>query len=231
MRTIAVDGPAGVGKSTVGKHLADHHGYLFLDTGVLYRAVSLVALQHGVSPADQASLVEIASDLDIQMARPEPGSDRMYCVCLDGEDVTDRLRSAPVERIVSEVSAHPRVRAQLLERQREIARSHRSVLVGRDIGTVVLPDADLKIYLDASLDERAARRHRELRAKGRDDSYNEVVEELKRRDKIDTERASSPLRVPPDAYVVDTDGKDVDTVLLEIESRLEEEWDTSSVRS
>lgn len=220
-RTVALDGPAGVGKSTVGKLLADRHGYLFLDTGALYRAVSLAALRAGVDAEDEAGLAGIARALDIELVRAAPCSGRMYEVRLGGEDVTDALRSPRVEGIVSEVSALARVRAALLERQREIAYSRPSVLVGRDIGTTVLPDADLKVYLDASLQERAKRRHLERLQKDPAYPYDRVVEELRHRDTLDTERASSPLRVPDGALVVDTTGKGVEAVLAEIERGLD----------
>lgn len=219
-RTVALDGPAGVGKSTVGKLLADRHGYIFLDTGVLYRAVSLAAIRRGVGAGDEHGLAGVARELRVEIGRAAPGSGRMYTVLLDGADVTDELRSPEVEAVVSEVSAHPAVRAALLERQREIARGSRSVLVGRDIGATVLPDAELKVYLDASLQERALRRHRERLQKDPAYPFERVIEELKHRDKLDTERASSPLRVPPDALVIHTDGKDVDQVLAEIEMSL-----------
>ncbi len=219
-RTIALDGPAGVGKSTIGKLLADRHHYLFLDTGVLYRAVSLVAVRQGIASADAARLREVARDLDVEILRAEPESEFMYRVSIDGEDVTEILRSPEVEQIVSEVSAHPQARAELLQRQREIARANPSVLVGRDIGTVVLPDADLKVYLDATLEERTMRRHRERLQQDPMYPYERVLAELQRRDKLDTERASSPLRVPDDALLIDTTGKDVDAVLLAIEARM-----------
>lgn len=220
-RTIALDGPAGVGKSTIGKLLADRYRYLFLDTGVLYRAVSLAAVRQGIPAANGAGLSAVARDLDVEIQRAEPESGYMYRVELDGADVTDALRSPEVERIVSEVSAQPQVRAELLQRQRELARANPSVLVGRDIGTVVLPDADLKVYLDATLQERTLRRHRERLAKDPAYPYEKVLAELQRRDKLDTERTSSPLRVPDDALVIDTTGKDVDAVLLEIEARMD----------
>lgn len=220
-RTIALDGPAGVGKSTIGKLLADRHSYLFLDTGVLYRAVSLAAVRQGLASADAISLSIVARDLDVAIGRAEPESGYMYRVLLCGEDVTEVLRSPEVEQIVSEVSAHPQVRAQLLQRQREIARANPSVLVGRDIGTVVLPDADLKVFLDATIEERTMRRHRERLLKDPAFPYERVLAELQRRDKLDTERTSSPLSVPVDAILIDTTGKDVDAVLLEIEARME----------
>lgn len=219
-RTIAVDGPAGVGKSTIGKLLADRHAMLFLDTGALYRAVSLAALCRGVNVSDEDGLEAVARHLDVQLLRATPESDQMYRVLLDGADVTEEIRSPRVEAVVSEVSAHPRVRAALLHRQREIAHASPSVLVGRDIGTTVLPDADLKVYLDATLEERTLRRYRERLEKDPNYPYERVLEELQRRDKLDTERVSSPLRVPENALVVDTTGKDIETVLREIEAKM-----------
>ncbi len=195
---------------------------LFLDTGALYRAVSLAALCRGVAANDETGLEDVAHHLDIQLLRAEPDSGLMYRVRLDGSDVTEEIRSPRVEAIVSEVSAHPKVRAALLRRQREIAHASPSVLVGRDIGTTVLPDADLKVYLDATIEERALRRHRERLAKEPEYPFERVLEELQRRDKLDTERASSPLRVPEDALVVDTTGKDIETVLSEIEDGMTE---------
>ncbi|MDQ3854791.1 MAG: (d)CMP kinase [Chloroflexota bacterium] len=219
-QTIAIDGPAGVGKSTIGRLLADQHGYVFLDTGALYRAVSLAALQHGTDASDALALAALADALDIRFLPPLPGSSAMYRVCLDGADVTDGLRSPEVEAIVSEVSAHPQVRAALLARQRELARTAPSVLVGRDIGTVVLPDADLKVFLEASLEERSRRRFLELQAKGREVDLQTVLAELQHRDRIDSGRAASPLRVPDDAIVIDTDNKPVEQVLEEIEQHM-----------
>jgi len=209
-----------VGKSTVGKLLADRHSYVFLDTGVLYRAVSLAALLGGTSTTDPASLEAVARGLDVRILRADPGSGRMYMVCLGDKDVTDALRTPEVERIVSQVAAHPGVRAALLSRQREIARSDHSVLVGRDIGTVVLPDADLKVFLDAALEERARRRCLELTTAGRETTLQAVLQDLRNRDRTDSGRATSPLRVPDDALVVETDGKSVEAVLAEIEERM-----------
>lgn len=219
-RMIAIDGPAGVGKSTIGKCLADRLGYIFLDTGALYRAVTLVALRSGVPASDEAALAALAETLDLEFLRPLPGSGQLYRVFSHGEDITTQLRSEAVEEQVSVVSAHPRVRAALLERQRQLARTSPSILVGRDIGTVVLPEADLKLFLDASLEERAARRYSEVRQRGHEVAYEEVLHDLQTRDRLDSERATSPLKAAADAVRVDTNGKDVQTVMSEIESRL-----------
>lgn len=220
---IAIDGPAGVGKSTVGKCLAERLGYVFLDTGALYRAVTLAALRTGVSADDAGALAAIAETLDLEFLRPLPDSGQLYRVISHGEDITLELRSDEVESYVSVVSAHPKVRAALLERQRQLARTNRSILVGRDIGTVVLPDADLKLFLDASIEERAQRRHREMQQRGHDLPFDEVLHDLRTRDRLDSERATSPLRAADDAVLIDTDGKDVRAVMAEIEARMPRE--------
>src|SRR6266566_4750126 len=162
-RHIAIDGPAGSGKSTVGEQLARRLGYLYIDTGAMYRAVAWLALQEGVDIDDGPALARLALDAGIVIGHPNIADGRQYTVTVHGQDVTWDIRSAPVTRAVSPVSAHPEVRAILIARQRAMAHEHDGiVMVGRDIGAVVLPDADLKIYLTASLQERARRRYAEL---------------------------------------------------------------------
>jgi len=197
--------------------LADRYGYLFFDTGVLYRALALKAIEKNVDPTDEESLANIASSMRVDVLPSPATSHSMYKVIVDGSDVTDRLRSSEVENIVSIVSAHPKVRQSLLEHQRRIAKSGPSVVVGRDIGTVVLPDAQLKIYLDAAPEERANRRYRELLSRGVNTTYEQVLMDIHRRDKLDSSRAASPLRVPKDAVVIDTTGKNIQEVLAEVE--------------
>lgn len=201
---IAIDGPAGVGKSAVSSRLADALGYLFLDTGAIYRAVTLLALRCGVSPADGARVTSLAQKARISVVPPTVPNGRQYTVLLDGEDVTRDLFTGEVDASVSAVSAHPGVRAAVLPLQREAAQSH-AVVAGRDIGTVVLPDAGLKVYLDASPEERAERRLRQLEERGLKADRDTVLREIRRRDRMDSEREVSPLRPAEDAVVIPTD--------------------------
>jgi cytidylate kinase len=214
--TITIDGPAGVGKSTVGARLAARLGYVFFDTGVLYRAVTLAALRRGVALDDPAGLADLAAGLALAVHTPTVADGRQATILLDGEDVTWALRQPEVNQAVSIVSAVAGVRQALLERQREIGRRGRVVMVGRDIGATVLPDAGLKIYLDASLAVRARRRYDELRARGEPVDLAAVQAMLERRDQLDTERAASPLRPAPDAIRIDTDALDIKGVLAHI---------------
>jgi len=203
VRTIAIDGPAGAGKSTLGLGLARHLGFLYFDTGVTYRAVALAALRRGISPADEAAVSDLAECVRIEVSLPHQDDGRPYTVWLDGEDVTWALREPEVDAAVSIVAAFSRVRRAMVAQQRRIAGDQQAILVGRDIGTVVMPDADLKIYLDASLEARALRRHRELVQRGAPSRYDDVLEGLRRRDQLDSSRADSPLRPADDAVILD----------------------------
>lgn len=217
---VAMDGPAGVGKSTVGSGLAKRLGYLYLDTGVLYRTVAYAALKEGVSVSDGVALQQLAHDLRIEIRLPtvqEAADERHYTVLLDGEDVTWQLRTHHVEAVVSEVAAVAEVRAELRDYQRDIASAGRIVVMGRDIGTVVLPNADLKIYLDAPLEERARRRYNERIERGEHPSFQQVMQEVAHRDELDSHRAASPLRPADDAVIVQTGGLDIAEVLAECE--------------
>jgi len=204
VRTIAIDGPAGAGKSTLGLGLARRLGFLYLDTGVTYRAVALAALRRGIAPEDEAAVSELAERVHIEVSLPHQEDGRPYSVWLDGEDVTWSLRDPGVEIAVSIVAAFSRVRRAMVARQRRIAGDQQAVVVGRDVGTTVIPDADLKIYLDASLEARAARRHLELTQRGVPSRYDDVLEGLRRRDQLDRSRADSPLRPASDAIVLDS---------------------------
>lgn len=201
---IAIDGPAASGKSTVAQAVADRLGYLYFDTGAMYRAVTWRALQQGVPVADEAAVTALAEalDIDVQPARLDDG--RQYTVLVDGQDVTWAIREPAVANHVSQVSAYPGVRAALVAQQRRLAARGRIVMVGRDIGTVVLPDAPLKIYLDASVEERARRRWLEEQARGGRRSYAEVLAEVRLRDTIDSSRAVAPLRPAADAVILDS---------------------------
>lgn len=200
--TIAIDGPAGSGKSTLARKMAEQLGYLYFDTGVMYRALTLAALRAKVPTEDKEAVSALAEASEIDV-KPDAGADPPYAVLLDGKDVTEQIRSPEVDAQVSVVSAYRRVREILSARQREIGRRGKVVMVGRDIGTVVLPDADLKIYLDASLEERAHRRHSEMRAARDAPPYGEILASMRARDRIDSTRALAPLRPADDAFVID----------------------------
>jgi CMP/dCMP kinase len=215
-RVIAVDGSAASGKSTVGRRLAEKLGYPFLDTGLMYRAVTLAALDRGINTSDQRALAQLASEIRLEVGPQQVGSTETCSISLDGVDVTSQLRRTDVEDAVSLVSRVPSVREALVRQQREIAGRQPMVMAGRDIGTVVLPDADLKVYLDASISERARRRHAEFANHGRSVTREMVLEDLRRRDQIDSERDVSPLRPASDAVVVSTDGLSQNEVLAKV---------------
>lgn len=213
--TIALDGPGAAGKSTVGRRVAEALGYLYFDTGVLYRALTHAALATGTPIDDGPALAVLAeaSQVDVQ---PRAGSDPGYTVWLAGEDVTARLRAPEVDRAVSSVSRQAEVRSVLLAAQRRIAGRGEVLMVGRDIGTAVLPDAALKLFLDASAEARARRRHAELVRREPGTSYDAVLANLVARDAQDAARAVAPLAVAPDAVVVNTDACDIDAVVAHL---------------
>lgn len=193
--------------------LAERLGYRFLDTGIMYRAITWAALQRGIDPHDAEALALLASAIDMRVVLPVPGTDEAARVRIDGVDVTDKLRSPEVDDAVSAVSQSAGVRESLVQRQKEIARNGRIVMAGRDIGTVVLPDAPLKLYFDASLQERAKRRHADFVQVGHESSEEAVLEDLRRRDRIDSGRELSPMKPADDAVVIDTEGMTTDDVL------------------
>lgn len=210
---IAIDGPAASGKSTVGHELARRLGFLFFDTGAMYRAVTWAALQRHIPITDEAQVTHLAEDLPIQVVTPQVDDGRRYTVLVGDEDVTWALRRAEVDAHVSVVSAYPGVRQALTRQQRRIAKQGNVVMVGRDIGTVVFPEAPLKIYLDASAEERARRRYRELLQRQQEADYEAILRGVRGRDRIDSGRTAAPLRVAPDAVVVQTDDLDQDEVV------------------
>ena len=226
---IAIDGPAASGKSTIGALLAERLGYVYFDTGVMYRAVTWAALQRGVPIEDEKAIDELAGCLCIEVTKPTADDGRQYTVYADGTDVTWELRSAEVNQHVSPVSAYPGVRTALVAQQRRIAQQGSIVMVGRDIGTVVLPDAELKIYLDADVEERARRRYLEevqhrTGSASEDRSrtgvgecvtteYEAIYRAMVRRDRIDSGRQVSPLCPAPDAVIIDTTRMDIEQVL------------------
>jgi cytidylate kinase len=225
--TIAIDGPAASGKSTVSELLARRLNYFYFDTGVMYRAVTWAALERGIPIEDEAAVTALAEQLRIDVIAPTVDDGRQYTVLADGTDVTSvdvtwAIRTPAVDANVSPVSAYPGVRRALVAQQRRVAAKGPVVMAGRDIGTVVLPDADLKIYLDASIEERAWRRCLELRERGEEADYETVLASMRRRDKIDSSRAVSPLRAAEDAVVVDTTNLDIEEMLVEVERLVEE---------
>ena len=209
---IAIDGPAASGKSTIGKRLAEYLGYLFFDTGVMYRAVTWIALQRGVDVRDERAVTRLAEETPIQVA-PASRSDGRACdVIVEGRDITWETRRPEVDANVSVVSAYAGVRRALSAQQRRIGQRGRVVMVGRDIGTVVLPEADLKIYLDASAEQRARRRFDEIVARGEKADYDEILSKVRARDRIDSTRAVAPLRPADDAVILDSDHLNADQV-------------------
>jgi cytidylate kinase len=211
--TIAIDGPAASGKSTIGELLAERLGYLYFDSGVMYRAVTWAAIRLGIAIEDEARVTSLAGTLQIDVVQPTVEDGRQYTVLADGQDVTWEIRRPEVNHGVSPISAYVGVRAALSAQQRRIGHKGRIVMVGRDIGTVVLPDADLKIYLDATLEERAKRRYREVKARGEPAEFDAVQSSVRQRDEIDSRRALAPLRAAEDAVVIDTTLLSVDQVL------------------
>lgn len=215
---IAIDGPAASGKSTVGAALAQQLGYLYFDTGVMYRAVTWAALTRGLNVNDEQAVTRLAQELDIDVTEPTQADGRLCSVWCDGVDVTWATRTPEVDANVSAVSAYPGVRAAMTVRQRRIGQRGRVVMVGRDIGTVVLPEAPLKIYLDATAEERARRRFEEVRARGGEaQSYEEILAAMKRRDAYDSGRATAPLKPAADAIVIDSTHLDVAQVIARVE--------------
>ncbi|WP_283128526.1 (d)CMP kinase [Allofournierella massiliensis] len=206
MISVAIDGPSGAGKSTLAKRLAKELGYLYVDTGAMYRSIGLFALRQGVDPKDEAAVTALLPQIQIEL-RYVNGAQR---VLLCGEDVSEAIRAEEVGMATSAVSAHPPVRAFLLELQRGMARTHDILMDGRDIGTVILPNASVKIFLTASAEARATRRFRELQEKGVDTDLETVLEDIRRRDYQDSHRATAPLRQAEDAVLVDTSEMDLE---------------------
>lgn len=219
---IAIDGPAGAGKSTVAKHLAKHFGFLNLETGAMYRAFALKALERAVDMDDSEALQRLARETSIQL-EPVVGGNR---VLLDGADVTGRIRSMDVTQGASKVSVHPPIRAWMVTLQRELGKNSRVVMEGRDIGTVVFPDADLKFFLDASPEARSQRRYEQVSPgrNGEDDAGTHVqaaiAKELRERDTRDRNRADSPMRAAEDAIVIDSTNMSLNDVLNFIEDQV-----------
>ena len=203
---VAIDGPSGAGKSSLARRCAAELGFLYVDTGAIYRTVGLAAWRRGLDRKDEAAVAQILPELKIEM-RYVDGEQRMF---LNGEDVSREIRLPEISMCASDVSAHAAVRSFLLEMQRKLARENCVIMDGRDIGTVVLPDAALKIYLTASAEERARRRLKDLREKGVEQPFEEVLRDIIRRDEQDMNREVAPLRQAEDAVLVDTSDNSFD---------------------
>ena len=216
VKKIAIDGPAASGKSSVGIKLAKKLNFSFLDTGVMYRAVTCAAIMEGVDIEDEEKVSELASRIKIEINKPTLDDGRTNDVLIEGKDLTWKIREPEVNENVSQVSKYPEVRRILTEKQRKIAKSGEIVMVGRDIGTIVLPNADLKIFLKASLEERARRRFKEEISRNDSIDFDAIIENLKKRDQIDSQREIAPLVPAEDAVIVNTNGKSVDEVVDEI---------------
>ena len=211
--SIAIDGPAGAGKSTIARKLAGELGFYYVDTGAIYRTVAYFFDLWGVSPKDTDGVNRYLDELTVEMDYDEDGKQHMF---MNGMDVTDDIRTPEISMLASQVSAQKAVREMLLEMQRETARRHNVIMDGRDIGTVVLPQADVKIFLTASPEVRAQRRTAELEAKGQKVKFEKILQEIRQRDEQDTHRAIAPLKQAKDAVLVDTSELDIDGVVAEI---------------
>lgn len=216
---IAIDGPAGAGKTTTARLVAKALGLLHVDTGAMYRAVALAVLRKGVDPADGEAVKKVVEGvrIDQKVINDEV---RTY---LDGEDVSSSIRTPEVDKVVSVISAYPFVRQKMVELQRKMAQKGGVVIEGRDIGTVVLPDADLKVFMKASPEERARRRLKELELRGIRADFDKILEEIKKRDEMDSTRDYAPLKIPEDAFILDTTNlsieEQVNLILKEVKRR------------
>ena len=209
---IAIDGPSGAGKSTLAKRLAGEMGYLYVDTGAMFRAVGLYALRAGKDPADAAAVEALLPAVTLTLAHVD-GAQHIY---LNGEDVSEAIRQEQVGMAASAVAAHPCVREFLLGLQRGMAEKYDVIMDGRDIGTVILPNAELKIFLTADVRDRARRRYEEQCAKGMEKPFDEVLAEMEQRDEQDTKRAAAPLKAAEDAVLLDTSGNTLEESIDEV---------------
>ena len=213
---ITIDGPVASGKSSVGLILAKALGYLFLDTGIMYRAVAWAAINQKINIDDVEKVSILAQQIDIEIKPPTKSDGRINDVFVDKVDVTWKIREPEVNKNVSQVSRYQYVRKALTEQQQELGRRGKIVMVGRDIGTIVMPNADLKIYLEASVKERALRRYNEEVKRGKQSDLEDVIKNVEMRDKIDSTREIAPLIPAKDAVIINTDGKDISRVIDEI---------------
>lgn len=203
MISIAIDGPSGAGKSTISRKAAEKFGFIYVDTGAMYRTIGLAAHKRDYDTKDKSLVLPMLPEISIEMKYNKNGEQRMY---LDGCDVSEEIRLHEISMCASNVSAMPEVRAYLVNMQRGMAEKYDVIMDGRDIGTVILPDADLKIFLTASLEDRATRRWLELKTKGSEDSFETVLQDMRRRDEQDSSRSAAPLKPAEDAVIIDTSG-------------------------
>ena len=213
MISIAIDGPSGAGKSTISRKAAEKFGFIYVDTGAIYRTIGLATKIRGVSLDDTAAVVALLPTLEIELKYNDAGEQHMY---LDGNDVSRDIRLPEVSMLASKVSAIPAVREFLVDMQCGMAEKYDVIMDGRDIGTVILPNADLKIFLTADVRDRARRRYEELRAKGMEKPFDEVLAEMEKRDEQDTQRAAAPLKAADDAVLLDTSGKTLEESIDEV---------------
>ena len=216
-KVITIDGPAASGKSTIGQMLADRLGYFYLDTGCMYRVATLAALKAPIDVSNEAAVSQLARTIDMEI-KPVAGETdgRQYTILLDGSDATWEIRSPEVDANVSLVSSYPAVRQEMVRRQRQYGQRGQVVMVGRDIGTVVLPDAPLKLYIVASSEERARRRWKDRKEQGHTADYEAILTDLNRRDKFDSSRKVSPLKPAEDAIIIDNTDRSQEDILVEI---------------
>ena len=222
--SVAIDGPSGAGKSTLARRAAEELGFRYLDTGAIYRTVGLAARESGVDPGDSASVIGLLPGLGLDIVFDENGLQHMV---LKGRDVSREIRENDISRYASQVSAIPQVREFLLELQRKFAREHDVVMDGRDIGTVVLPDAEVKVFLTAAAEDRAQRRYQELKAQGQTVDYESILSQVLERDRKDTTRSAAPLRQAEDAIRLDTTGLSQEESLARLLKLIRERLGTS----
>ena len=213
MISIAIDGPSGAGKSTISRAAAKLFGFIYVDTGAIYRTIGLAAKLRGIDVSDNDTVISMLPELRIELRYNDSGE---QCMLLDGADVSRDIRLPEVSMLASKVSAIPEVREYLVDMQRKMAELHDVIMDGRDIGTVILPNADLKIFLTAGAEDRARRRYEELLQKGVETTFESVLDELIKRDEQDTMRAAAPLKAADDAVILDTSGNTLDKSVSEV---------------